>query len=150
MPQSLSSLLIHVIFSTKDREPLLIDTVRPHLHAYLATVARSANCACYRVGGVSDHVHLAIGLSRTLPLAKLIQEIKTASSKWLKAQSGELGHFSWQRGYGAFSIGADGLDALRQYIDRQEAHHRRHTFQDEYRHFLKQHGVDHDERYVWD
>jgi len=112
MPQSLSFLLIHVIFSTKDRAPLLDDTVRPALHAYLATVARNTNCECYRVGGVADHVHLAIRLTRTITTAKLIEELKISSSKWLKSQSPSLAQFAWQRGYGAFSVGPSDLDAL--------------------------------------
>jgi len=97
MPQSLSFLLVHIVFSTKDRAPLLDATVRPALHAYLATVARGAECECYRVGGVADHVHLAIRLSRTLTTAKLVEELKTSSSKWLKTQSPALSGFSWQR-----------------------------------------------------
>jgi putative transposase len=150
MPQSLSYLLVHIVFSTQDRAPALGALVRPGLHAYLATVARNAGCECYRVGGVADHVHLAVRISRTITIAQLIEELKTSSSKWLKTQSVALAHFAWQSGYGAFSVGPADLEALKQYIDRQEEHHRAHTFQEEYRAFLKQHGVDFDERYVWD
>lgn len=150
MPQSLSFLLIHVVVSTKDRAPVLDATVRPALHAYLATVARNADCECYRVGGVSDHVHLAIRLSRTVTTAKLVEELKTSSSKWLKTQSSNLATFAWQRGYGAFSVGPSDLDVLRHYIDTQEEHHRTRTFQEEYRAFLTKYGVEYDERYVWD
>lgn len=114
MPQSLSYLLIHVVFSTKNRVPVLADaSVRLALHAYLATVARNADCECYRVGGIADHVHLAIRLSRTITTAKLVEELKTSSSKWLKTQSPDLAAFAWQRGYGAFSVGPADLDALR-------------------------------------
>jgi REP element-mobilizing transposase RayT len=150
MPQSLSCLLVHIVFSTKDRAPVLNGAVRPRLHAYLATVSRNAGCECYRVGGVGDHVHLAVRLSRTVTTAKLVEELKTASSKWLKGEAPEWGRFAWQRGYGAFSLAVDGLDAIRQYIDHQEEHHRRRTFQEEYRDFLKGHGIEFDERYVWD
>src|SRR5271154_581023 len=104
MPQSLSLVVIHVIFSTKDRLPLLEANTRPNLHAYLSTVARNAGCECYRVGGVADHVHLAIRLSRTLTIADLVENLKTSSSKWLKAQSPLFNTFSWQRGYGCFSV----------------------------------------------
>jgi putative transposase len=103
MPQSLSLVIIHLIFSTKDRYPFLGPAIRPHLHAYLATVARSADCECYRVGGVADHVHLAIRLGRTVTIAKLVEALKTSSSKWLKTESPELAAFLWQRGYAAFS-----------------------------------------------
>ena len=150
MPQSLSFLLIHLVFSTKNREPFLDATVRPALHAYLATVVRNAGCHCYRVGGVVDHVHLAIQLSRTITTASLAEELKTSSSKWLKTQSSKLTSFAWQRGYGAFSVSPSDLHALNQYIDNQEEHHRTKTFQEEYRAFLKKYDLEFDECYVWD
>ena len=150
MPQSLSYLLTHIVFSTKDRTPVLDATVRTALHAYLATVARNVDSECFRVGGVADHVHLAVRLSRTLTMAKLIEELKTSSSKWLKTQSPALASFAWQRGYGAFSVGPSDLNALLHYIDTQEEHHRARTFQDEYRAFLTKYGIEYDERYVWD
>ncbi|MCP5544769.1 MAG: IS200/IS605 family transposase [Akkermansiaceae bacterium] len=150
MPQSLSLNLVHLIFSTKDRMPLIIRDVRPQLHAYLATVARHGDGECYRVGGVADHVHLAVRLSRTVALSDLVSELKISSSKWLKGRSPELSKFSWQRGYGAFSIGPKDLDAVLDYIDRQEEHHRRKTFQEEYQGFLRHYGLEFDERYVWD
>jgi len=150
MPQSLSFLLVHLIFSARDRTAYLTAQVRPNLHAYLATVARNANCECFRVGGVADHVHLAIRLSRTITLAQLVEELKTSSSNWLKTQSSELMHFAWQHGYGAFSVGPSDLEALTSYIDTQETHHRLHSFQEEYRAFLKRYGVEFDERYIWD
>ena len=150
MPQSLAFLLIHIVFSTKNRAPVLDAAVRPALHAYLATVARNMDCECYRAGGVDDHVHLAIRLSRIVTVAKLVEELKTSSSKWLKTQSPALVAFAWQRGYGAFSVRPSGLDALRHYIDTQEEHHRKRTFQEEYRAFLTQYAIEYDERYVWD
>jgi REP element-mobilizing transposase RayT len=150
MPQSLSYLLIHVIFSTKDRAPFISDAVRSKLHAYLATVARNSDCECFCVGGVADHVHLAIRLPRSLAMAGLIEELKTSSSKWLKTQSPLLQHFAWQRGYAAFSVGPSDLEPLRRYIQTQEDHHQKRDFKDEYRTFLEKYGVEFDERYVWD
>jgi REP element-mobilizing transposase RayT len=150
MPQSLAFLLVHVIFSTKDRASVLDASIRPPLYAYLATVARNAKCECYRVGGVADHVHLAIRLPRTGNVAELVEQLKSSSSKWLKPQSPALSKFAWQRGYGAFSVGPTDLDALTRYIDTQEAHHRKQTFQDEFRAFLKKYGIECDERYLWD
>jgi putative transposase len=105
MPQSLSLVLVHLVFSTKDRTPFLKPALRPGLHAYLATVARNLECDCFLVGGIEDHIHLAIGLARTTTIAKLVEQLKTASSKWFKTQSPDLAHFSWQRGYGIFSLG---------------------------------------------
>ena len=139
MPQSLSYLLTHIVFSTKDRAPVLDAAVRPSLHAYLATDARNLDCETFRVG-----------LSRTITMAQLIEELKTSSSKWLKTQSPALAAFAWQRGYGAFSVGPSDLNALLHYIDHQEEHHRTHTFQEEYRAFLTKYGIECDERYAWD
>jgi REP element-mobilizing transposase RayT len=150
MPQSLALVIVHIIFSTRDRAPFLDHPVRHDLHAYLAVRARDVGCECYCVGGVADHVHLAIRLSRTVTVAKLIEELKTSSSKWLKTQAPKLKAFSWQTGYGAFSVGPTDLPALRKYIADQEAHHRKSSFQDEFRVLLKKYGVEHDERYMWD
>jgi REP element-mobilizing transposase RayT len=149
MPQSLSYLLVYIVFSTKERTPLLNAQIRPDLYAYLATVARNQGCECYRVGGTDDHMHLAVRLSRTLTSAKLVEELKTQSSKWLKMQSPSLAAFAWQAGYGVFSLGASGQEALLRYIDGQEEHHKKRSFQDEYRALLKEYGVEFDEQYVW-
>ena len=150
MPQSLGLVILHLIFSTKDRRPLLVGDVRPKVHGYLATVIRNADCECYRAGGVADHVHLAIRLSRTITIADLVEQLKTTSSKWLKTQSPALADFAWQRGYACFSVGPADVESLNAYIDGQEEHHRARTFQDEFRMFLKKYGVKYDEAYVWD
>lgn len=147
MPLSLSFVLVHIVFSTKERRPSIHDEFRRDLFAYLATVARNSGCECYRVGGVADHVHLAVRLSRTLTLADLIEDLKTSSSKWMK---NHVPAFSWQRGYGAFSVGPSDLNALVGYIDAQEAHHRKHSFEDELRAFLTKYGVEFDDTHLWD
>jgi REP element-mobilizing transposase RayT len=148
MPQTLSFTLVHLIFSTKDRLPLLNDSVRSELHAYLATVARGRGCDCFRVGGVADHVHLAIGLHTTVSIADLVKELKTSSSKWLKTKG--IRAFAWQRGYAVFSVGPSDREALIGYIETQEAHHRKRDFQQEMRAFFEKYHVAFDERYVWD
>ncbi len=150
MPQSLAFLLIHIVFSTKDRIPSIKPAVRPGLHAYLSTIVRNAGCECFRVGGVADHVHLAIRLSRTTDVSHLVETLKTSSTRWLKTQSPDLSTFAWQRGYGAFSVGPTDLPALLHYIDTQEAHHQKQSFQDELRSFLKRYGIGSDDRYMWD
>ena len=150
MPQSLALLIVHVVFSTKDRSAVLGLSIRPALHAYLASVARNLGCQCPRVGGTSDHVHLAIRLSRTICVAKLVEKLKTSSTQWLKTQSAEFSGFGWQRGYGAFSVGPADLDELLDYIGNQEKHHRKRTFQEEYLMFLRKHKVEYEDRYVWD
>jgi putative transposase len=147
MPQSLSLVLVHLIFSTKDRAPLLTPSITTELYPYLATVARETNCESYRIGGVPDHVHLAIRLSRTTTIADLVEQLKTCSSKWLKPKSST---FAWQRGYAAFSTNPADLDTLLHYIDTQLEHHKKYDFQDELRALLQKYGVGHDERYMWD
>jgi putative transposase len=149
MSQSLSNILVHLIFSTKNRECFLLDKrLRERSHAYLAEILRDFKTPSLIVGGVADHVHALCHLSRTQTIAKVIEHLKTSSSKWLKTE----GHpaFSWQRGYGAFSIGASTIDSTMLYIKNQEEHHQRMTFQEEYRLFLKRYRIAFDERYVWD
>ncbi len=150
MPQSLSQVLAHIVFSTKERRPWLDPAIRPRLHAYLATVCRDCDCQAYRVGGPADHVHIAARLARTLTQAALLEKIKKTSSAWIKQRGNQYAEFYWQAGYGAFSIGWSQLEELTRYIDRQEEHHRTETFQEEYRTMLQKYRVEFDERYVWD
>ena len=150
MPQSLSCLINHIVFSTKDREPWLTESIRERAFAYLAEIGRDCGCEVYRVGGMPDHVHLAIRMSRTLSVADLLQKLKSTSSGWIKREGPNHAGFAWQAGYGAFSVGPSQLSQLVAYIDRQEEHHRKKDFQDEYRQFLERYGVEFDERYVWD
>jgi REP element-mobilizing transposase RayT len=149
MPQSLSVNLVHIIFSTKNREPMLTKNTRDRLYPYIAELIRDKGSECYRIGGVEDHIHLVIRLSKTATLSKTISEAKTGSSRWLKEVSPELSDFSWQEGYGAFSVSPKDLDSVIEYIERQEEHHKTVTFQDEFRKFLKQYKVEYDEQYVW-
>ena len=137
MPQSLSRVIVHIIFSTKDREPWLDSNVRPRMHAYLATICRDVGSELVHVGGVADHVHIVTTLPRTLSQAQLIEQIKKTSSKWIKAVDTRYRTFAWQRGYGAFSVSPSQLDAVLQYIDGQKEHHRTRTFQEEYRELLR-------------
>jgi putative transposase len=150
MPQSLSKVILHIIFSTKDREPWLDKGVRPRMHAYLATICRDVGSELVHVGGVADHVHIVTTLSRTLSQAEFVEEIKKTSSKWIKAIDARYRNFFWQRGYGAFSVSPSQLQAVVQYVDSQPEHHRTCTFQEEYREILRKHRIDFDERYVWD
>jgi REP element-mobilizing transposase RayT len=150
MPQSLSHILIHLIWSTKDRHHWLTPGIQEKTHAFLAEAVRHMDCEAYRVGGVADHVHLAVRLSRTLSVADFVKEVKTASSRWVKTQDASFADFAWQQGYGAFSVGMRQQETLLRYIDTQEEHHRVRTFQDEYREFLTKNGIEYDERYVWD
>jgi REP element-mobilizing transposase RayT len=120
------------------------------MHAYLATICRDLDTDFVRVGGVADHVHIVTMLPRTLSQARLIEQIKKASSKWIKALDIRYRGFFWQGGYGAFSVSPSQLDAVLEYVNKQQEHHRTRTFQEEYRELLRKHGLDFDERYVWD
>ena len=150
MPQSLARLNIHLIFSTKNREPLIGDGVRESLHAYMATVLKNMGCPAVLINSVQDHVHLLFDLSRSVSVSQVVEEIKTSSSKWIKKQGSEFEYFAWQAGYGAFAVSESNVQTVREYIANQTEHHRHKTFQEEYRLFLERHCVMFDERYVWD
>ena len=150
MSQSLSKVIIHIIFSTKNREPWLDSAIRPRMHAYLATICRDLGGEALCVDGVADHVHIVTTLPRTLSQADLIEQIKKSSSKWIKALEARYCGFFWQRGYGAFSVSPSQLETVLQYVQSQKEHHRTRTFQEEYRELLRRHDVAFDEQYVWD
>lgn len=151
MPQSLAKVLIHVIFSTKNRTAWLKRReFREALNAYLVGALRNLGSPAVLVGAAEDHVHILCHLSRTISIAKLLEEIKKTSSAWIKTQDPTLGDFYWQNGYGAFSVSLSNAGRVKRYIANQEEHHRRISFQQEFREFLKRHGIEYDERYVWD
>ena len=151
MAQSLSRLWTHLIFSTKNRFPFLSDRIlRDEMHAYLAEMLRAHDCETLIVGGVEDHVHSLFALSRKHAIASVIKEVKRTSSSWVKRASPKQRKFHWQGGYAAFSVSQSNLADVVRYIENQEEHHKRVTFQDEYRAFLKAYEVEFDERYVWD
>ena len=150
MPQSLAKIYIHLVFSTKNREPFLTDTVRDDLHAYMATSLNNLQCPVVLMNSIGDHIHILFRLSRTITISSAVEEVKKLSSKWLKTQSTTLQSFAWQNGYGAFSVSESNVPAVCEYIANQREHHRINTFQDEYRAMLKRHGIQYDERYVWD
>ena len=150
MPQSLSKLHVHLIFSTKNRDPKLTDTVRDPLHAYMATALASLGCTAVLINSVEDHVHILFDLSRTVAVSRVVEEVKKSTSKWIKTQGPEFAGFAWQAGYGAFAVSESQVDVIRAYIAGQREHHRKRTFQEEFRQFLQRHGIAFDERYVWD
>ena len=150
MPQSLARLYIHLIFSTKHREHVLNDAIRDSLHAYMATVLQNFDCPPALINSVEDHVHILFELGRTVAVSRAVEEVKKASSKWLKTQGAEFAGFAWQAGYGAFAVSESNVAVVREYIANQREHHRNKPFQEEYRAFLERHRVAFDERYVWD
>ncbi len=151
MPQSLADVLIHLVFSTKNRVPFLKPPdLREHLDAYMVGALENRGCPSLITRSVEDHIHILCQLSRTTSIAELTKEVKTMSSMWLKGQHRDLGDFHWQAGYGAFSVSHSNKEQVKEYIADQEEHHRRRTFQEEYRLLLQRHGIEFDERYVWD
>jgi len=151
MAQSLAHLWTHLVFSTKHRYPFLTDKVlRTEMHAYLAEMLRNYKCETLIVGGMEDHTHSLFALSRTHAIANVVKEVKRTSSGWIKQAWPKIAKFHWQFGYAAFSVSQSKLVDVIRYIENQEEHHKRVTFQDEYRAFLKAYKIDYDERYVWD
>jgi putative transposase len=149
MPQSLSNILLHIVFSTKNRQQFIDESIERELFKYLATACNSLNCPTHGIGAADDHVHLCCSLSRTTTVSDLIQHIKQDSSRWMKSQGARYADFAWQSGYGAFSIGQSQLDDLRRYIANQREHRRLESFQEEFRTLLTRYEVEYDERYVW-
>jgi putative transposase len=150
MGQSLVKNYVHLVFSTKHRHELIHPPVEAELHAYLGGICKNLECHPLKVGGHTDHIHILCMLSKKIPLMKLLEEVKSHSSKWMKTKDESLKNFYWQDGYGAFSVNPSEVDAVINYIANQKEHHRAKTFQDEYRSFLKKYNVEYDERYVWD
>ena len=151
MAQSLASILIHAVFSTKERRPFLRDSsLREEMHRYLGGIVARLDCPSLIIGGVEDHVHLLFAHSRTATVADVIKEVKRASSAWMKTNVSPCPDFAWQSGYGVFSIGHSQMDKVRSYIANQEEHHRKMSFQEEYRRLLERYNINYDERYLWD
>ena len=151
MPRSFSVVHLHIVFSTKDRHPFLSDPIfRDDLHRYLGGVSNKLDCQPVIIGGVSDHVHLLVGLGKSVSQAELVKELKRVSSVWVKEHGRRLRDFAWQGGYGAFSVDIGSMDRVRRYIANQEQHHKAVSFKDEFRAMLKEHGLECEERYIWE
>ncbi len=150
MPQSLAKNLIHLIYSTKDRAPCLTPEIRADLFGYKAGILKEWKSPALLIGGVADHVHVLFCLSKNHALAKVIEELRKGSSKWLKTQGPEFGAFHWQAGYGAFSVSQSHVEQVCRSIGLQEEHHRKRSFQDEFLAFLNRYGIEYDERFLWE
>jgi putative transposase len=150
MGQSLVQNYLHIIFSTKNRIPLIYPPYEEELYSYLGGICNKLECNPIKIGGYTDHVHILCKLSKKVTTVKLLEEIKSHSSKWIKTKDKTLEKFYWQNGYGAFSISPSHVKSVTNYIDNQKEHHKKISFQTEYREFLKEYEVDYDERYVWD
>jgi REP element-mobilizing transposase RayT len=149
MASTLTLMLVHITFSTKNRVPMIVEADEPDLCAYVGGICRRMDSPLMAMNGTADHVHLLVSLSKTVSLSELLLNIKRDSSKWMKARDGVGEDFAWQEGYFGFSIGQSGVKRLREYIANQKPHHATETFQDEMRAFMRKYGVEWDERYVW-
>lgn len=150
MASTLTKILLHITYSTKNRAPMIPAEVEPDLYAYIGGICRRLDSPLLAMNGTRDHVHMLVSLAKTVALSDLILNIKRDSSKWIKDRDAALGDFDWQDGYFAFSIGASGVDALRAYISKQKERHEAVDFKDEIRAFFQKYGVEWDERYIWE
>ena len=150
MAQSLAKVLVHIIFSTKHRKPMITEELRPEMNSYLGGVLSGLDSPPIEINSAPEHVHILCVLSRTHALADVLEEVKKASSKWAKTKGPALEAFYWQGGYAASSVSQSRVTAVREYIVRQEEHHHKMTFQEELRAFLDRHEIEYDERYIWD
>ena len=150
MPQSLANILVHLIFSTKERATVLDDVWRDDLHGYIGGVLRRCGSDLVAANSVADHIHLLFAMPRTIAVSDLVKEIKTGATKWIRQKDPSLEGFHWQAGYGIFSVSPGHREAVMHYIAGQQEHHRKVSFQDEYRRLLVKYGIEYDERYIWD
>lgn len=149
MAQTLTRILVHVVFSTKQRRNLIVPAIEPDLHSYLGGICRKRESPALAIGGTENHVHLLISLSKNIALSDLMMSLKKDSSKWIKTRGHAFADFRWQDGYGAFSIGESQVDAVTGYIREQKERHKTMTFEDEFVALAKRYGVAFDRRYLW-
>jgi len=149
MSHTYVSSFFHVVFSTKERRPQISDELQPRLWEYIGGIARQNNFTAIAVGGTSDHVHILLSLPSTIPISKANQLIKGGSSKWIHDTFSTLRKFSWQQGYGAFSISVSDIERTIKYIENQKRHHAKKDFREEFVQFLRKHNIPYDERFVF-
>ena len=148
MPQSFACVHVHIVFSTKGRLPTIGVEIRERLYAYIGGIIRNQNGALLAAGGTADHIHLLVQLGKQVSIADMIRDIKANSSRWVHEEFSS--DFAWQTGYGAFAVSFSNIEAVKKYIDHQEEHHRKRTYQEEFLELLKRHHIEFDERYLWD
>lgn len=150
MSQSLVKNFVHLVYSTKHRQPWILKDQQSGLWKYQAGIFKAWDSPALIIGGTEDHVHALFSLSKNFALKKIVEEVKKSSSKWMKTNGPNVKEFAWQAGYGGFSVSQSGVERVTRYIRDQEQHHRKMTFQDELRELFRRHGIEFDERYVWD
>ena len=149
MSRTFTHLVTHIVFSTKDRKPLISSEMKPEMHAYLGSLIRELKGKTYGINGMADHVHMLVELPADISMSDALRFLKANSSRWAGEKWQQRRSFAWQLGYGAFSISKSHIPAVLSYIHNQERHHRKMTFQEEFIRFLKKYEIEYDERYIW-
>jgi putative transposase len=150
MPQSLSKVYVHIVFSTKHRARIITEDIEEELFSYIAGICKNLECNPVIVGGYLDHIHILCQLSRKISQMELVGKVKANSSRWIKTVSSKHMEFKWQDGYGIFSVNPSGIETVKNYINNQKQHHLKPTFKDEYLKLLNEHEIEFDEKYLWD
>lgn len=150
MSQSLSDVILHIVFSTKGRHPWIQTVIENELYQYICGVCRHLNCPVIKINGMEDHVHILLQLGRVISTSKLISEVKSSSSQWIKTKGDQYCDFAWQGGYGAFSVSRPSIEAAINYLSSQKEHHKKVTYKDELLAMLQRAHVSYDEKYLWD
>ena len=150
MAQSLSRILLHLVYSTHRREPLIVPAIQPLLHEYLGGILEQQQCRPIAIGGMADHVHLFYVATRSRSVADVVRQVKVGSTMWLRNQGKEFSTFSWQAGYGVFSVSESQSETVTEYVLNQAAHHQKFSFQAEFLSMLQKYKIEYDERYLWD
>lgn len=150
MPQSLTQLYLHIVFSTKNRQPSIKDSLSKELYGYIGGILNNIDCLPIKIGGYQDHIHILCRISKKITVVKLIETIKTSSSKWVKTKGDEYMNFYWQDGYGAFTVSPFDVERVKMYIENQNENHQKKTFKEEYLKFLIDNHIDFNEKYLWD
>jgi putative transposase len=150
MPSTFTNLLYHIVFSTKQREPLIIENLREELYKYIGGIIRGEEGILIEIGGIDDHIHLLVKIKPSISISEMLNKIKANSSKWVNENNKSPRRFQWQEGYAAFTVSESQVPPVREYIQNQEDHHKRISFQDEFIALLEKHGVSYDPRYIWD
>ncbi len=150
MSQSLVDIILHLVFSTKERHPWIKPDVEEELHQYICGVCRNLNCPVIKINGVEDHIHVLLQLGKTIPISKIISEMKSSSSRWIKTKGGHYSDFAWQGGYGGFSVSRPSLEGAKKYLSLQKEHHKTVTFKEEFVAMLQRAKIPYDDKYLWD
>ncbi len=149
MSQSLSKLFVHGVFHTKYNIPIIRPAEEKELYAYIGSIIKDNQSIPIVINGVEDHVHVLFVMSKNIALAKIMEEMKRHSSRWIKTKDAHYAQFAWQGGYGGFSVSPSLYETTKRYIENQKQHHKRQTFKEEYVMFLEKYGIEYDERYLW-